>query len=321
MSRPSTTVVICAHTEERWDDLVAAVASVEAQCRDDDEVVVVIDHNPALLARARGAFTAATVVDNDGPRGESGARNAGVAVASGEVVAFLDDDATAAPGWLDALLAWYADPEVLGVGGAADPAWDTARPRWFPPEFDWVVGCAYRGLPTTAAPIRNLMGCTMSFRRSVIEDAGGFYDGLGRTGDDGFGCSETEFCLRARRLVGGRFVYEPLARIRHRVPVGRTRWSYFATRCRAEGRSKARLADREGADDALALERAYVRRALPAGVARGGRDLLRGDLGGAGRATVILAGLGLTGAGYLAGLVGRPRGSARRDPAPSGAAR
>jgi glycosyltransferase involved in cell wall biosynthesis len=303
--RPTASVVICAHTLDRWADLQAAVASVRPQLADGDQLVVVVDHNDELHARATETFGGVEVVANTGPRGESGARNAGVAVTTGEVVAFLDDDATAEPGWLDALLGWYADPEVLGVGGAADPRWDTARPRWFPTEFDWVVGCSYRGLPTTAAPIRNLMGCNMSFRRSVIDEAGGFYEGLGRTGNDGSGCSETEFCLRARRMLGGRYVFEPAARIRHRVPAGRTTLRYFATRCRAEGRAKAHLADREGADDALELERAYVRRTLPGGVVRGVADLTRRDTAGPARSLAIVAGLAATATGYLAGTVRR----------------
>ena len=294
----TATVVICAHTEERWDDVVAAVASVRAQDRPVDQLVLVIDHNPALFARAEAEFAddrTVVVANDDGPRGESGARNAGVRVSTGEVLAFLDDDATAEPAWLGALLRWYDDPEVLGVGGAADPNWDTDRPRWFPTEFDWVVGCSYRGLPTQADSIRNLMGCNMSFRRDVIDQAGGFYEGMGRTGNDGFGCSETEFCLRARRLLGGRFVFEPDARIHHRVPQGRTTWRYFAARCRAEGRSKAHLADREGQDQALALEKAYVRRTLPTGVLRGLRDLAPT------RSLAIVAGAGLTATGFIAG--------------------
>lgn len=307
MSSRTATVVICAHTEERWDDVVAAVDSVRAQERSADQLVVVIDHNPELLTRARGRFTdeRTTVVDNQGPRGESGARNAGVAVATGDVLAFLDDDATAESTWLGALLEWYDDPEVLGVGGAADPNWDTERPAWFPNEFDWVVGCSYRGLPTRADTIRNLMGCNMSFRRDVIETAGGFYEGLGRTGNDGFGCSETEFCIRARRLLGGRFVFEPRARIHHRVPRGRTTWRYFAARCRAEGRSKAHLAGREGGDQALALEKAYLRRTLPTGVGRGLRDLARRDRAGLARSLAIVAGAGWTATGYLAGTASR----------------
>ena len=102
-------------------------------------------------------------------------------MATGDVVAFLDDDAAAAPDWLSRLLAPYADPRVLGVGGRVLPRWDRARPRWFPAEFDWVVGCTYAGHPDEG-PVRNVIGANMSFRRSVLLAAGGFDARVGRIG-------------------------------------------------------------------------------------------------------------------------------------------
>src|SRR3954454_13060930 len=96
----TVSVVICAYTEERWDDLVAAVDSAWAQTVEPHEVIVVVDHNPALLERVRQEFPRATAVENAAARGLSGARNSGVQVATGDIVAFLDDDALAAPDWL-----------------------------------------------------------------------------------------------------------------------------------------------------------------------------------------------------------------------------
>src|SRR5205085_2959822 len=104
----------------------------------------------------------------------SGSRNSGVTVCRGEIVVFLDDDAVAAPDWLERLLQGYAEPQVVAVGGSIEPVWEEGRPRWFPPEFDWVVGGTYLGLPTATAQLRNLLGCNMSFRRSVLLEAGGF---------------------------------------------------------------------------------------------------------------------------------------------------
>src|SRR5437588_5362550 len=45
------------------------------------------------------------------------ARNEGIAVSSGDIIAFIDDDAMAQPGWLDTLLATYQDETVGAVGG------------------------------------------------------------------------------------------------------------------------------------------------------------------------------------------------------------
>ena len=105
MARPDVSVVICAYSDRRWNDLVAAVTSVRAQSEEPAEIVVVVDHNPALLTRARAALPVSTVVENGEPRGLSGARNSGISATSGEVVAFLDDDAIAEPTWLECLIA------------------------------------------------------------------------------------------------------------------------------------------------------------------------------------------------------------------------
>lgn len=125
-------VVVCAYTLDRWDDLRAAIASVLTQNRPADEVVLVVDHCQALYERASKALPAVRVVPSSGPRGLSGARNTGVAVSHGDVVAFLDDDAAAEPDWTDRLMAHYDDPRVAGVGGLVRPRWSTRRPVWFP---------------------------------------------------------------------------------------------------------------------------------------------------------------------------------------------
>jgi len=92
---PTVSVIIAAFSSERWDYLRETVASVAGQTRPALETIVVIDHNPDPLARARREL-AAVVIPNTGARGASGARNTGVAHSRGEVVAFLDDDTAAA---------------------------------------------------------------------------------------------------------------------------------------------------------------------------------------------------------------------------------
>jgi glucosyl-dolichyl phosphate glucuronosyltransferase len=295
-------VVICAFTEDRWDDLTAAVGSVRGQGRHAHQIIVVIDHNEALLERALTTFTDAVVVPNAGKPGLSGARNTGVALATGDVVAFLDDDARARPDWLARLLDSYGDPAVQGVGGAALPRWPASgRPRWFPPEFDWVVGCSYTGLPTGRAEVRNPIGAGMSIRRSAFEQVGGFSDGLGRIGSIPLGCEETEFGIRLRRDVPAAVVlYEPAAVVEHRVTPVRATWRYFRRRCFAEGLSKAVVARRVGKESALAAEKVYVTRALPHAIRRDLRSPARWS-----RVGTIVLGVALTAAGYARGSVAR----------------
>jgi glycosyltransferase involved in cell wall biosynthesis len=299
----SVSVVICAYTQDRWADLVAAVRSIERQSVPALETIVVVDHEPELLSRVRRELPHVIALANEEQRGLSGARNTAVRRAGGAVIAFLDDDARADPDWLAQLLRGYTESDALGVGGSIEPDWLQGRPGWFPPEFDWVVGCSYRGLPETATNVRNLIGANMSFRREVFELIGGFNTDVGRVGTLPVGCEETEFCIRLRQQRPGAVtLLEQRARVQHRVPAGRSRWRYFRERCFAEGRSKAIVAQRLGADDALSTERSYVARTLPRGVARGvGDAVLRRDPAGLQRSLAIVAGLTMTAAGYVAG--------------------
>jgi len=295
-------VIICAYTEERWNDLVAAVESIERQHAQAREIIVVIDHNPGLLARVRASMPSVIAEENKEARGISGARNSGVAVAQGAVMAFIDDDVIATPDWLENLYAGYADPRVVGIGGAIEPLWPSNRPAWFPLEFDWVVGCVYQGMPQVTAPVRNLIGANMSFRRQVFEKVGGFR--LGKVGTRSRP-EETELCIRThQQWPEGFWLYEPRARVSHRVPASRTSWRYFLIRCYNEGLGKAAMVHYVGSNDGLSAERAYTFKTLPHGIGRGiGDTFLRGKPAGLARAGAIVAGLTVTAVAYLIGVV------------------
>ncbi|WP_252396263.1 glycosyltransferase [Streptantibioticus parmotrematis] len=300
----SLTVVICAYTPERWDDLADAVRSVLEQQHPADEILLVVDHCPELAERAAAELRGVRVLVNTERQGLSGARNTGVAAARCDVVAFLDDDAAAEPDWTARLLAAYRDPAVLGVGGLVRAWWETGRPPWFPPEFDWVVGCSYRGLPRTRGGVRNLIGANMSFRRAHLLAAGGFRTDLGRVGTRPLGCEETELCLRvAARDPGSTLLYEPAAAVRHHVPAARTTRRYFRARCYAEGLSKAAVARLAGPRRALSSERAYLRSALPRAVVRA---LTPGTDAGPRTLGALTMGVGATALGYAVGRVRRP---------------
>ena len=299
---PTVSVVICIYTEDRWDALTAALASL-TEPPTPTEVIVVVDHHPELFQRVQDAFPEVIVVVNDGPRGLSGARNRGVATAKGDVIAFLDDDAAADTEWLHHLVMPFAEFRVVAVGGAVHPDWEAPPPRWLPEEFYWVVGCSYRGLPATRGEIRNPIGANMAFRREVFTGIGGFHASVGRIGTLPAGCEETEICIRLRqRWPDARIVYEPRAVVLHRVPRQRLTWRYFHSRCYAEGHSKAVVAELVGAGDGLASERAYTFRVLPTGALRAlGHALIHADVGSGAKALAIGAGLTITSLGYVRG--------------------
>ncbi|MFD1656776.1 glycosyltransferase family 2 protein [Streptomyces caeni] len=324
MSGPDISVVICVYTEDRWEDILAAVASVRAQSRPARETLLVVDHNETLLERLVGEYKEAgevRVLANAGPRGLSAGRNTGIAASRGEIIAFLDDDAVAERDWLGHFAAGYEDPRVMAVGGRTTPIWASGRrPAWFPEEFDWVVGCTYRGLPPGLIRVRNVLGGNASFRRTAFEAAGGFATGIGRDGGRRpLGCEETELCIRLTRArPDAVLLIDDRAVIHHRVPEPREHFAYFRARTYAEGLSKALVARSVGSSKGLESERRYTTRVLPLGVARGLRDTLLARPGGAGRAGAIVAGVLTAAGGYVLGSVRARRSGARFSVVPVG---
>jgi GT2 family glycosyltransferase len=300
MSSPDVSVVVCAFTVDRAERLALAVASVQRQDPPPAEIIVVCDHAPALRAWVAAHLPDVVLLDNVHARGLSGARNTGFAAARGSIVAFLDDDAAAEPEWLARLVAAYDDARVVAAGGAVLPDWSGDRPPWLPEEFQWVVGCSYRGMPDTASPVRNLIGANMSFRRTALDRVDGFAENLGRVGSTPLGCEETELCIRLQTAhPDGVILYDPRIAVRHHVTPERASLSYFLARCRAEGISKAEVSRRAGRRDGLASERTYATRTLPRGVVTALRE------GAYARAGAVVLGLAATTVGYATGAAAR----------------
>lgn len=299
------TVVVCAYTDERWEDLTRAIASLDAQTYAGGgpvQRVLVIDNNAELLEKARERWSDVLVIPNAGPRGLSHARNTGLACAVGDVVAFLDDDAAAAPGWLAALTAPFADPDVIASGGVAHPVWpgEATAPAVLPPELHWVVGCSFVG-QERGESVRNVMGCNMAFRTAMLRRIGGFETSMGRVGRTPLGAEETDACIRLRRIVpGARIAFVPGAAVAHAVHPRRTGLRYVVARSYGEGLSKAALAGRLGAEESLGREREYATRVLPRAIVR---ELCTLRPRGAAAAGSIFASVGAAAFGYARGRV------------------
>jgi glycosyltransferase involved in cell wall biosynthesis len=292
----SFSVVICAYTSDRWDLLVDAVASVQAQDLAPEQVVVCVDHNAPLAGRCRELWPdgdGVLVIENRYPGRLGSARNSALEQVSGDIVAFLDDDARAAPDWLARLERVYAEsPEVQAVGGAPKPDFAAPRPSWFPFEFDWVFGCAYRGLPTERLAVPRLIGASMSVRLEAVLAVGGFH-------------SDNHDDMDLSHRLVSRFgpdsvIYDPEITVSHFVSHERLTWRYFSRRCFHVNRGKVlafRNMEEAGNQQADLM---FVRRALLEAVPG---YLASPSDGGLKRAAATVAGIALAGLGNLVGRV------------------
>ena len=213
------------------------------------------------------------------------------------------------------MIVHFADPAVAGVGGRVDPLWATARPHWFPGEFDWTVGASYSGMPEATAQVRNVWSNNMALRRAAFDAAGGFREDFGKVGAASRP-EDTELCLR---VTSGSWLYEPASAVGHWVPAQRATFRYFLRRCYDEGKGKAELAVMDGAANSTSAERWYTTRVLPGavgrGLARGGDGRLVAARCAAPRSSAVSA---WPRPGSPSAAWRRPRPAGQRRPRPTG---
>jgi glycosyltransferase involved in cell wall biosynthesis len=300
-------VVVCTHTDRRIGLLLECVGSLASGSLPPREVLVVVDSNAELLDRLSEVLPPEVGVLASEGSGVSQARNTGIAAATGEVVAFIDDDALAEPVWLEELSRPFGDPGIVATGGRAVPRWERPN-RYLPDELLWVVGCTYAGHPTSAQPVSRPIGCTMAIRRDALYAIGGFSKDFGPTGAAPKSHSNEELALAVelRAKYGPECIwYCPTAVVRHFVPAERTTWGYLWQRCIAEGISKADLRLRFGGT-AMDYDSSYARRTLLPAIWRYSvSGVLRADASAGARALAGAGGLLVTAAAYGARSVSR----------------
>lgn len=259
----SVGVLVCTHHASRIPMLGEAVASLRAQHRRPDALVVMVDGDEPLAAQVRAALPDVQVESTGRNQGVSYARTEGARRMGTDWVVFMDDDAVAEPDWLEELTAPLGEADVLGASGRSLPLFDAPRPAWLPDEYLWAYGCSFRGLPETTTRVRNFFGGAAAVRREVFVDLGGYSTELGHSGRFVGGGEEALFCQRATAETGGTFVFVPTAVQHHHLPAARLTWRYLTRRCFGEGVMKRRLQRLLPGGRTLGEERAFAFR-LPA---------------------------------------------------------
>jgi len=241
MNNFKISVIICCYTLERFEDVLEAINSVKNQTKKPHEIIVSVDNNRILYEKLQNELVhPAKAVFNDNHSGASETKSIGIGASTGDIIAFLDDDAIAASDWLEQLSSYYENPQVIATGGKAVPIWpEKNRPRWFPEELDWIVGGTHKGPSNESREVRNMIGCNMSFRREVFVQIGVFNNQVGRVGKVQGAGEEAEICLRIKHSLPDRLIlFNPMAIIHHKVHPLRVKWNYLLRRSYDEGHSK-----------------------------------------------------------------------------------
>ncbi|MEX5213601.1 MAG: glycosyltransferase [Nitrospiraceae bacterium] len=206
---PSVSIILC--SKDRPDDLTRAIASI----RSCDEVgrqaeLVVVEE----CSQARAIPGVRYVHLPPLGLGFGHARNTGLMAAGGDILLFIDDDCRAVPGWASALVRHFSsDPSVLGVAGAV-----LVKDCGLIGHAEHILGFPGGGLRTVheargrVIPTRHLSTCNCAYRRTTLEQIGGFPEGTTWGGED---------ALVAERISAmGPCLFAPDAQVYHRTRDG-----------------------------------------------------------------------------------------------------
>ena len=213
MAARSSVIVI---TLNRPDCIRRCLECLERQEPLPDQIIVVDASPDDVTTKIVAEFPGVLYLRNESGFGRmTTSRNIALKHSTGDIIAFVDDDAFAHPGWLAALLATYTAPETGAVGGRA---------------LNNVPGEATRGVdkigkltpygllegnfgadPGKTLSVDHIIGCNMSFRREVLARLGGFREDF-----PGFSslCEDSDMSLRVRKL-GYTILFNPEAVVDH----------------------------------------------------------------------------------------------------------
>jgi GT2 family glycosyltransferase len=218
---PRISVVVCTYNGSRTiRDCLEGLRRLDYP---DREVIVVDDGSTDGTAEIARQYDVRVIRTEN--RGLSSARNTGWQAATGEIIAYLDDDAYPDPDWLSYLALAFQRSEYVGVGG----------PNIAPPGDGPIAECVARapGNPVhvmlSDREAEHIPGCNMAFRRAALEAIGGFDVQFRVAGDDVDVCWQ----LRERGWLLG---FSPAAVVwHHRRNSVRAYWKQQVGYGRAEG--------------------------------------------------------------------------------------
>ena len=268
MAEPIISAIICTHNRDQY--LGAAIDSLLNQSFDRYEVIVVDNASTDTTA----AVVKARLQDSrlrdvyEPTLGLSVARNRGAQESTGQILAYLDDDAEASEQWLTSLMRVFDEHEKIAIaGGKVTLLWPepiTAPPNWISDDLASGLGAYDLGDKLTFITNPNLTprGLNYAIRKTFLDTVGGFDANLGRVGKNLLSNEELHMTQLALRQ-GWQVAYIPEALAAHNVAPARLKPGWFLSHSWWQGISECYREQVSG-------------RAGVGQLQRGGERLLRG---------------------------------------------
>lgn len=231
------TISVVIATFNRARMLDECLASLAWQAFHDGDETIVVDNGShddtrEVIERHRRSWPGRLITCAEPRPGKSIALGTALAAASGEILAFTDDDVDVGDGWLAAIRDAMGDGVTALVGGPVAPRWEASPPRWLRFERNGygrlAAPLALLDYGDRAVPlgVRAALGANLAVRRDVVARLGGFAPRLGKLRGTLRSGEDHDLCMRVAR-AGLKATYWPAARVTHFVPAERMRVRYF----------------------------------------------------------------------------------------------
>jgi len=226
-----TSVIICTHN--RADLLPRLIGQLRAQHYPSDafEIIVLdngsVDHTLQVIEQLAAEPGVSVRYVSELHPGITFARNRGAKESNYPYLAYVDDDCSIEPDWLQKLMSGFdLDERTVAVGGRVLPYWDhKEKPTWLCPELErWLAVNSYLGNHSRLLnEDERIIECNMALDRKAWEVGGGFL-GMEQFGSKHMAASEVIYLLKQLRRHEGKIAFIPDAVVYHHIGRRTRRW-------------------------------------------------------------------------------------------------
>jgi len=271
--RKRVSIVVTTYTNDRLHDVIELIESVRCQTYHMIELILVVEearimYENLMYYLRKNSLHGVHIIFSQKKLGLSSARNLGVEASTGDIIAFVDDDVILEPTWAEELVKVYDDLTIIGATGSSEPLWIGHSLTWLPKEFYWLIGCS-GFVNDRMTEVRNVWGWNMSFRRDVFDKGCRFCEtyGLRAGAKEAWGQrppEDVDISLKSIVRTGGRIIYAPQVRVKHKVNPRRFTFRLIAEKAFFMGRQRRqiKILYRNLGSDLLTMEKTLLRRIL-----------------------------------------------------------
>jgi glucosyl-dolichyl phosphate glucuronosyltransferase len=238
---PLLSIVLTSFSDDRKGEIVELLESICKQTYPNIELVYVVERSVNLFiflkkfAKEKGIN--AVILFSNKKLGLAGARNLGITKASGDIIAFIDDDVLLPSIWATEVVSTYdLSTSIIGVTGPANPLWENTEMNWLPEQFYWLISCTGWSQLKSQQEVRSAWGMNMSFRREAFALTGlfdpeisGYHKPIGE---------DLYLSLKVKKKTGCKIFFNANTLVFHRVYAFRFSWGFIARRSLHIGKSR-----------------------------------------------------------------------------------